>query len=70
MKKKAQLEQQIKNIQEETDSSAVINDVVNSEFEQYPGQNESLIKDSPLTPLEKAVQQNTDGKTWIITNDD
>lgn len=68
MKKRNQYNKQIKDIQEEIGSSAVLNDVVESEFEQYPGQNESQQKDSPLSPIEKAALQNTDGKTWINTD--
>ncbi|MFZ3579768.1 hypothetical protein [Virgibacillus sp. DJP39] len=69
MKNKNELKKQMEDIQQETDSSAILNDVVNSEFEQHPGQNESLVKDSSLSPAEKAVQQNTDGKTWITDDD-
>ncbi|WP_163972064.1 hypothetical protein [Oceanobacillus halotolerans] len=65
MKKKSFFEQQMDNVRQETDNPAVVNDVVNTEFEQYPGHNESLMEDYPLTPLQEAVRDNTDGKTWI-----
>lgn len=69
MKKRNQFEKQIKNVKEETDSPAVLNDVVASEFEQYPGQNESQQEDILLSPIEEAVQHNIDGKTWITRDD-
>ncbi|MBP1950736.1 hypothetical protein [Virgibacillus litoralis] len=70
MKKRNQFEKQIKNVEEETDSPAVLNDVVDSEFKQYPGQNENQKEDSLISPLEEAVQHNIDGKTWITTDDE
>ncbi|MFB4169140.1 hypothetical protein [Virgibacillus sp. JSM 102003] len=70
MKKRNQLVKQIKNVEEETDSPAVLNDVVDSEFEQFPGQNERQQEDSLLSPIEEAVQHNIDGKTWITTDDE
>ncbi|RKL65409.1 hypothetical protein CR203_20905 [Salipaludibacillus neizhouensis] len=70
MKKKNLFEQQMDNVKEETNSSAVLNDVVDTEFEQHPGQNESLLDDSPLTPVQEAVNDNIDGKTWTTIDDE
>ncbi|MFD1037850.1 hypothetical protein ACFQ3N_05445 [Virgibacillus byunsanensis] len=65
MKNQDQLKKQIKNILDETNSSAVLNDVMNNGFEQYPGQNERLTNTSQLSEQEQIVRRNTDGKTWI-----
>lgn len=70
MKKKNLFEQQMANVKEETDSSAVLNDVVDTEFEQHPGQNERLMEDGSLTPVQEAVKDNIDGKTWTTIDDE
>ncbi|MBM7573025.1 hypothetical protein [Aquibacillus albus] len=66
MKKKTWFEYEMENVGAETDSPAVLNDVISTEFEQYPGQNESLIEaKSQLTPSQELIQRNKDGKTWL-----
>ncbi|SDJ96963.1 hypothetical protein [Sediminibacillus albus] len=72
MKNNEQLKKEMNNVKTETDSSAVLNDVVNSEFEQHPGQNEELTKDRDrrLSPAQEIVRDNTDGKTWMNTEEE
>lgn len=52
----------VKNVQNETDNPAILNDVISSEMEQHPGQNAE--RTSPLTPIQEVIRNNTDGKTW------
>ncbi|MDC3413483.1 hypothetical protein [Terrihalobacillus insolitus] len=67
---KEQLRKQMNNVKQETDSSAVMNDVMDSEFEQFPGQNEKRTENNTLSPLEEeVVTNNTDGKTWNTQKD-
>lgn len=54
----------LSNVQRETDNPAILNDVIHSEMEQHPEQNEGTVKGSPLSPLQEIVRNNTDGKTW------
>lgn len=51
-----------KNVQNETDNPAILNDVISSEMEQYPGQNAE--RNRPLSPVQEVIRNNTDGKTW------
>ncbi|QTN00757.1 hypothetical protein ERJ70_16610 [Sediminibacillus dalangtanensis] len=69
MKNDKQLRKEMNNVKTETDSSAVLNDVIASEFEQHPGQNEELTKNHPLTAEQEITQNNTDGKTWMHTEE-
>ncbi|WP_163539694.1 hypothetical protein [Gracilibacillus sp. YIM 98692] len=64
MDEKRRFEKQVENVREETNSSAVLNDVVDTEFEQYPGQNESIMEEDPLTPSQEILQDQVYGKTW------
>ncbi|WP_053218253.1 hypothetical protein [Virgibacillus senegalensis] len=70
MKNEKQLRKEMNNVKTETDSSAILNDVINSEFEQHPGQNEELTKNHPLSPEQEITQNNTDGKTWMHADND
>ncbi|MRG87156.1 hypothetical protein [Salinibacillus xinjiangensis] len=70
MKKKSKFEKQMENLKEETDNPAVLNDVVDTEFEQYPGHNESLVDDDRLTPFQEIVRDNSDGKKWAELDED
>ncbi|QHS22001.1 hypothetical protein GWK91_03155 [Virgibacillus sp. MSP4-1] len=69
MDRKTRFEKDMENVKAETDSSAVLNDVVDSEFEQYPGHHEKVTEDDSLTPYQEIVQNNTDGKTWSTKDD-
>jgi len=56
---------QIKDIQAETNSPAILNDVINNGLEQYPGQNEKLVQDGALSSFEEEIVKHTvDGKSW------
>ncbi|ALX50214.1 hypothetical protein [Lentibacillus amyloliquefaciens] len=67
MKNNDRFRQQVRNIQRETNSPNVINDVLGNEFEQYPGHNEDLTKESRFNSVEKTALNNLDGKTWSNT---
>ncbi|UCZ52282.1 hypothetical protein LGQ02_15740 [Bacillus shivajii] len=65
MKDDRSRKEQIRSIQSETMNSAILNDVVNNEFEQYPGQNEQLVESDSLSAFEREIVAHTvDGKTW------
>ncbi|QKY70091.1 hypothetical protein [Lentibacillus sp. CBA3610] len=53
-----------KNVQNETGNPAILNDVIDNGFEQYPGHNEKLTNNRPLSPTQEVAQNNIDGKTW------
>ncbi|WP_077623292.1 hypothetical protein [Sediminibacillus massiliensis] len=68
MKDENYLRKQMENVRQETESSAVLNDVIDSELEQHPGQNEEITKTSQITPEQEIVRDNVDGKTWLDTD--
>lgn len=69
MKNNERFRKHLKNVQKETNSSAVLNDVAGSEFEQYPGHNEKLTRESQLSPVKEVARNNVDGKTWSHQNE-
>jgi len=58
-----------KNVQNETNNPAILNDIIESGLEQDPSHQEKLAKGSPLSPLQEIVRNNTDGKTWQNLDD-
>lgn len=61
-----QLQEQISNIKAETDNPAIINDVVNTDLEAYPGHvEEALVDTDTLDDFEEDIVKNfVEGKTW------
>lgn len=55
--------QQIKNIQSETNNPTIVNDVVRNDLEQYTG-NEQSLNGSVSAIEEERVKNPVDGKTW------
>lgn len=59
------LQEQINNIKTETDNPAIINDVVDTSLEAYPGHIEEVDDNEPLDDLEEDIVENfVEGKTW------
>lgn len=53
----------MKNVQNETDNPAILEDIIESGLELSP-QYGTKPNNSPLNPLQEIVRNNTDGKTW------
>jgi predicted RND superfamily exporter protein len=61
-----QLQEQLDNIRRETDNPAIINDVVDTDLEAYPGHLEKAADDNEaLDNFEEIIVENVvEGKTW------
>ncbi|WP_416150773.1 hypothetical protein ACM26V_07345 [Salipaludibacillus sp. HK11] len=58
-------DQQLKNIQSETNNPAIFDDVVRNDLDQYSGGSQLYGNNGPLTRVEEeSVKNHVDGKTW------
>jgi hypothetical protein len=65
-----EIKKQIGKLGNEGENSAIVNDVINSEYEGYPSHLEKEISSEQLKELEEAVVRNSvDGKTWNSNRD-
>ncbi|TFJ94161.1 hypothetical protein [Lentibacillus salicampi] len=67
MRNNDQLNQHTKNVQNETGNPAILNDVIDNGFEQYPEHNEKRTNNRPLSSIQEVARNNMDGKTWQNT---
>lgn len=59
------LDQQLNNIQSETNNPAILADVVQNDLDQYSRSNPLYEDHGPLTAVEEeSMKNNVDGKTW------
>ncbi|WP_077596864.1 hypothetical protein [Oceanobacillus kimchii] len=66
MRNEESYKKHMKNVQNETDNPAILEDIIESGMEPSPqyGAQQAQQKNSSLNPLQEVVRNNTDGKTW------
>jgi len=64
MKNNKNYKKHYQNIQRETRNPAILNDVITSGLEQYPGQNEKIMGEKHFTQVQEVARDNIDGKKW------
>lgn len=64
MKNNKNYNRHYRNVQRETHNPVILNDVISSELEQYPGHNEKLMEDEQTAQVQEVARDNIDGKKW------